>query len=78
MSNTTATLTDESGREHRSELGLGELIVSLAGYRQQQPQTRLQGVHFFPFGGLKRTAEWLAKIAQGEFELTSKGGIEVA
>jgi methylenetetrahydrofolate reductase (NADPH) len=55
-----------------------ELIVSLAGYRQQQPQTRLQGVHFFPFGGLKRTAEWLAKIAQGEFELTSKGGIEVA
>jgi len=35
-------------------------------------------VHFFQFGGLKRTAEWLAKIAQGEFELTSKGGIEVA
>jgi methylenetetrahydrofolate reductase (NADPH) len=55
-----------------------EVIVSLAGYRQQQPQTRLQGVHFFPFGGLKRTAEWLAKIAQGEFELTSKGGFDVA
>jgi methylenetetrahydrofolate reductase (NADPH) len=55
-----------------------EVIVSLAGYRQQQPQTRLQGVHFFPFGGLKRTAEWLGKIAQGEFELTSKGGFDVA
>jgi len=54
-----------------------ELIVSLAGYRQQQPQTRMQGVHFFPFGGLKRTAEWLAKIAQGDFELTSKGGFDV-
>ncbi len=55
-----------------------ELIVGLAQYRQQQPQTRLRGVHFFPFGGLKRTAEWLAKIAQGAFEITGKGGIEVA
>ena len=55
-----------------------ELIVGLANYRQQQPRTRLQGVHFFPFGGLKRTAEWLAKIAKGEFELTSKGGFDVA
>jgi methylenetetrahydrofolate reductase (NADPH) len=55
-----------------------ELIVGLANYRHQQPQTRLQGVHFFPFGGLKRTAEWLAKIARGEFELTSKGGLDVA
>jgi len=55
-----------------------ELIVGLAQYRQQQPQSRLRGVHFFPFGGLKRTAEWLAKIAQGQFEITGKGGIEIA
>jgi methylenetetrahydrofolate reductase (NADPH) len=52
--------------------------VGLAQYRQQQPQTRLRGVHFFPFGGLKRTAEWLARIAHGDFELTNKGGIEIA
>jgi methylenetetrahydrofolate reductase (NADPH) len=55
-----------------------EVVVGLANYRQQHPETRLQGVHFFPFGGLKRTAEWLAKIARGDFELTSKGtGFEV-
>jgi methylenetetrahydrofolate reductase (NADPH) len=53
-----------------------ELIVGLATYREQQPQTRIRGVHFFPFGGLKRTAEWLAKIAQGQFELTGKGGFD--
>jgi methylenetetrahydrofolate reductase (NADPH) len=55
-----------------------EVVVGLVKYRAQNPQSRLRGVHFFPFGGLKRTAEWLAKIAQGQFELTSKGGIEVA
>ncbi len=55
-----------------------EVVVGLANYRQQHPQTRLSGVHFFPFGGLKRTAEWLAKIARGEFELTNKGGLDVA
>jgi len=55
-----------------------EVVVGLAQYRQQQPQTRLRGVHFFPFGGLKRTAEWLAKIAQGNFELNGKGGFDVA
>jgi methylenetetrahydrofolate reductase (NADPH) len=55
-----------------------EVVVGLATYRQQHPETRMQGVHFFPFGGLKRTAEWLAKIARGEFELTNKGGFDVA
>ena len=56
-----------------------ELLVGLADYRQQHPHTRLQGVHFFPFGGLKRTAEWLTKIADGDFEFTSKGsGFDVA
>jgi len=55
-----------------------EVVVGLASYRQQHPETRMEGVHFFPFGGLKRTAEWLAKIAQGNFELTNKGGFDVA
>ena len=55
-----------------------EVVVGLANYKQDHPDTRLQGVHFFPFGGLKRTAEWLAKIARGEFELTNKGGFDVS
>src|SRR5262249_44180308 len=33
------------------------IIVGLARYRTRQPQTRIAGVHFFPFGGFKRTAE---------------------
>jgi methylenetetrahydrofolate reductase (NADPH) len=56
-----------------------ELLVGLAKYKSRQPQTRLAGVHFFPFGGLKRTAEWLNKIVDGEFELTdNESGLKVA
>jgi len=54
-----------------------ELLVGLARYKTEHPDSRLHGVHFFPFGGLKRTAEWLAKIAGGQFDITSNGGIEV-
>ncbi len=56
-----------------------ELLVDLARYRHQNVQSRLKGVHFFPFGGLKRTADWLAKIANGEFEVATDGaGLVVA
>jgi methylenetetrahydrofolate reductase (NADPH) len=47
-----------------------ELLVGLAAYKVQNPHTLLSGIHFFPFGGLKRTADWLNKIAQGDFDLT--------
>ena len=47
-----------------------ELLVGLAAYRVKNPQTLLSGIHFFPFGGLKRTADWLNKIVEGRFELT--------
>jgi methylenetetrahydrofolate reductase (NADPH) len=56
-----------------------ELLVGLARYKEQDPSTLLSGVHFFPFGGLKRTAEWLRKIIDGQFELTDNGsGLKVA
>jgi methylenetetrahydrofolate reductase (NADPH) len=56
-----------------------ELLVGLARHKEQHPDTRLSGLHFFPFGGLKRTAEWLRKITEGQFELIdSESGIKVA
>ncbi|HVZ22390.1 MAG TPA: methylenetetrahydrofolate reductase [Vicinamibacterales bacterium] len=54
-----------------------EQLVALANYRAQNPQTLIQGLHFFPFGGLKRTTDWLAKLAAGEFEFTADGGLNV-
>src|SRR5438477_12884275 len=50
-----------------------EQLVALAKYRTENPQTRIQGLHFFPFGGLKRTTDWLKQLAAGEFEFTDDG-----
>lgn len=55
-----------------------EQLVALAKYRTENPATLIQGLHFFPFGGLKRTSDWLKKLADGEFEFTADGsGLEV-
>jgi methylenetetrahydrofolate reductase (NADPH) len=50
-----------------------ELLVGLAAYKVKNPQTLLSGIHLFPFGGLKRTADWLNKIVDGQFEITGGG-----
>jgi len=56
-----------------------EQLVALAKYRTENPQTSIAGLHFFPFGGLKRTSEWLAKLVSGDFDFTPDGkGLEVA
>jgi len=55
-----------------------ELLVGLAAYKEKNPQTLLSGIHLFPFGGLKRTADWLNKIVDGQFEITGDGtGLDV-
>jgi methylenetetrahydrofolate reductase (NADPH) len=55
-----------------------EVIVGLARHRIENPQSLVKGIHFFPFGGLKRTAEWVNKIIDGRFDFTSDGtGIQV-
>jgi methylenetetrahydrofolate reductase (NADPH) len=55
-----------------------ELIVGLASYKARNTRTLMNGIHFFPFGGLKRTADWANKIVEGRFDLTAGGtGITV-
>jgi len=52
-------------------------IVALAGHKYRTPQSPLTGVHFFPFGGFKKTAGWANKIVAGNFEITDDGGLAV-
>jgi methylenetetrahydrofolate reductase (NADPH) len=54
-----------------------DTIVSLARHRDRNPKSPLTGVHFFPFGGFKRTAEWANKVIAGNFEVTADGGLDV-
>jgi len=52
-------------------------IVALAGERERNPKCHFSGVHFFPFGGFKKTADWANKIVAGNFEVTDDGGLKV-
>jgi methylenetetrahydrofolate reductase (NADPH) len=54
-----------------------DLLVTLAGHKEQTPQSPLNGVHFFPFGGFKKTADWANKVVDGNFEFTDDGGLKV-
>jgi len=54
-----------------------EAIVSLATHKEKTPSSPLAGVHFFPFGGFKKTADWANKVAAGQFEVTPSGGLKV-
>jgi methylenetetrahydrofolate reductase (NADPH) len=54
-----------------------EQLVALAKYKSDNPSTKITGLHFFPFGGLKRTTDWLKKLAAGNFEFTGEGGLNV-
>jgi methylenetetrahydrofolate reductase (NADPH) len=54
-----------------------EAVVALATHKDNTPSSPLAGVHFFPFGGFKKTADWANKIVAGQFEVTSGGGLRV-
>ena len=54
-----------------------EQLVALAKYRTENPSTTIQGLHFFAFGGIKKTTDWLKKLAEGNFEFTPGGGLNV-
>ncbi|MDX1757507.1 MAG: methylenetetrahydrofolate reductase [Marinobacter sp.] len=39
------------------------LVEALAHYRVEHPLSLFQGLHIFPFGGLKRSTKWLNNLA---------------
>ena len=54
------------------------MIVDLARHKERVPESNLAGIHFFTFGGFKKTADWANKIVSGDFELTEDGGLKVS
>ena len=39
-----------------------KLIYDLAGYKLEKPDTKLKKIHFYAFGGIKKTSDWLKAI----------------
>ena len=48
-----------------------DLVLDLARHKQKHPESLIQSLHFFPFGGVKKTAEWLSAIADGRIALNA-------
>ena len=49
------------------------LITALAGARAAGAASRIERLHVYPFGGLARTARWLAAVQAGAFTLHDDG-----
>ncbi len=52
-------------------------LVALASHKERHPESHFSAVHFFPFGGFKKTADWANKVVAGNFEVTAEGGLKV-
>ncbi len=39
-----------------------KLIYDLASYQLENPNTKLKKIHFYAFGGIKKTSEWLKAV----------------
>lgn len=53
------------------------LIGGLAEYMATDPECGIQGFHFYPFGGLAKSAVWINAVQAGQFDLSAKGVISV-
>jgi methylenetetrahydrofolate reductase (NADPH) len=49
------------------------LIAALARHRAGDPDCRIEQLHFYPFGGLARTARWIEAIRSGAFTMHEDG-----
>jgi methylenetetrahydrofolate reductase (NADPH) len=49
------------------------LLAALARHRGDDPDCRLERLHFYPFGGLARSARWIEAIRAGDFTLHDDG-----
>lgn len=49
------------------------LIVDLAAYKASDPECGIEKLHFYPFGGLAKTAEWVNAVAAGRFAFDARG-----
>ena len=54
------------------------LVTALGAYRMTDSGCGIQGVHVYPLGGLKKSAQWARAVVDGRFEMREDGlGFEV-
>ncbi|MCV6610498.1 MAG: methylenetetrahydrofolate reductase [Amphritea sp.] len=51
-------------------------VHDLAHYHATDPNCGITGVHMYPLGGLRRTAQWSYEVVDGRIEMDGKGGFK--
>ncbi len=54
-----------------------KLINNLAEYKAKNDSSKLKRIHFFPFGGIKRTSYWASALINNTISINKNGGIEI-
>ena len=49
------------------------LVLDLARYKASDPDCGIRRAHFYPLGGMRRTAAWANAVAEGDFTLHRNG-----
>ena len=43
-----------------------QILNELAAYKSENPELNIEQVHFFPLGGIKKTADWVSEVQNPE------------
>ena len=54
-----------------------KLVRDLADYQHNNPDSAITGVHMYPLGGLRKSAQWSYAVTDGQFTLNGDGGFKV-
>jgi len=54
-----------------------KLIYDLANYKNINPQSNLRKLHFYSFGGIKKTSDWLNSLKSSNFIYNSENEFEI-
>ena len=49
-----------------------KLITDIARYKSENPSCGIVGIHMYPLGGIRQSANWAYKVVDGNFVMTKK------
>lgn len=60
-----------------SSTGPERFLADVAEYQVCNPDSLIEGLHFYPFGGFKHTLDWIGLVGSGRFEMDQTTGFKV-
>ena len=54
-----------------------KLITDLAEYKYNTPSSKLKKIHLYPFGGMKKTSQWINAVLENPIKINSNNEFEI-